>query len=78
MSETLIIKRIHPDAILPVRASLKAAGLDLFSSENIEINVGDRKMVPTGITAAICEGHYGSRLWLSSLSVFKLFYDLVC
>ena len=45
----LKIKRLHKDAIIPVRAYETDAGLDLFSIEQIIIPSGQVKKVKTGI-----------------------------
>ncbi|KAN0065640.1 Deoxyuridine 5'-triphosphate nucleotidohydrolase [Thecaphora frezii] len=49
----------HPHAKLPTRGSASAAGYDLYSSESVTIEKGKRKVVQTGISLAIPEGHYG-------------------
>ncbi|EPQ27411.1 uncharacterized protein PFL1_04949 [Pseudozyma flocculosa PF-1] len=49
----------HPLAKLPTRGSASAAGYDLYSSEKVTIERGKRKVVQTGISLAIPEGHYG-------------------
>jgi len=55
----LKIKRLHPDAILPVRAHATDAGLDLYAAEQVGIPVLGRTLVGTGIAAAIPEGYVG-------------------
>jgi dUTP pyrophosphatase len=55
----LRVMKIHPDAKLPVYGHKGDAGLDLFSCEDMILNVGEAKPVPTGIKMAIAEGHVG-------------------
>lgn len=49
----------HPLAKLPTRGSASAAGYDLYASENVTLPRGGRKVIATGISLAIPEGHYG-------------------
>ncbi len=58
-SELLAFKRLDRRALLPVRGSSAAAGLDLFSIEPVTIPVGERVLVRTGLAVAIPEGCYG-------------------
>jgi dUTP pyrophosphatase len=55
----LRVKRIHPDARLPVCQHPGDAGLDLFSAVDEVLGPGELKAVPTGIQLAIPEGHVG-------------------
>jgi dUTP pyrophosphatase len=55
----LRVMKIHPDAKLPVYGHKGDAGLDLFSCEDMILNVGEAKPVPTGIKMAIAEGYVG-------------------
>ena len=43
----------------PIRASVNAAGLDLFATHEISINPGKRARVKTDIQVAIPRGFYG-------------------
>lgn len=45
-------------AKVPVRGSKGAAGYDLYSNEEVEIESGKRKLVDTGIILDFPEGHY--------------------
>jgi dUTP pyrophosphatase len=58
-SEPLNFKSLHPDAVLPARGSLYAAGLDLYSIEDVLLAPNERRLVRTGLAVAIPEGHYG-------------------
>src|SRR5215210_3675545 len=55
----LNFQRLDPRALLPVRGSALAAGLDLYSIETITIEPGQRALARTGLAVAIPEGHYG-------------------
>ena len=55
----LPIKRLHPDAVVPVRAYAGDAGLDLASCERVELAPGHRALVGTGLAVAIPDGHAG-------------------
>ena len=53
------VKRLRPDALLPVQAYPGDAGLDLAACERVEIAPGRRAVVGTGIAVAIPPGHAG-------------------
>lgn len=55
----LRFKKLDPDAILPERGSVHAAGLDLHSIEPLRLLPKQRALVRTGLAVAIPEGHYG-------------------
>ena len=55
----LSFKRLDPKATLPTRGSSQAAGLDIFSIEEVVIEPKQRSLVRTGLAVAIPEGHYG-------------------
>jgi dUTP pyrophosphatase len=55
----LRVRRIHPEARLPVYQHPGDAGLDLFSVVDEVLGAGELKAVPTGIQVAIPEGHVG-------------------
>lgn len=57
--EQLSFKSLHPDSILPTRGSLYAAGLDLYSIEDVRLDPHERRLVRTGLAVAIPDGHYG-------------------
>jgi len=60
--ETLMelrVKRIHPEARLPVYGHPGDAGLDLFSVVDRELRPGQVLAVPTGVQVAIPAGHVG-------------------
>lgn len=55
----LSFKRLDPGATLPTRGSSQAAGLDIFSIEEVVIEPRQRSLVRTGLAVAIPEGYYG-------------------
>lgn len=55
----LRVKRIHPEAKLPVYGHPGDAGLDLFSVIDRELGPGEVFAVPTGIQVAVPDGHVG-------------------
>jgi dUTP pyrophosphatase len=55
----LRVKRIHPEAKLPVYSHPGDAGLDLFSVVDRELAPGEVFAVPTGIQVAVPAGHVG-------------------
>ena len=55
----LPIRRLRDDAVLPVRAYLGDAGLDLSACERVELAPGEREVVGTGLAVAIPEGYAG-------------------
>ena len=58
MTEVLF-QRLHEDAVVPERAYVGDAGLDLVTCEGAEIGPGERAVVGTGLAVAIPEGHAG-------------------
>ena len=55
----LKVKRIHPEAKIPVYGHPGDAGLDLFSVVDRDLGPGEVFAVPTGIQIAIPPGHVG-------------------
>ncbi len=55
----LKVKRIHPEAKLPVYGHPGDAGLDLFSVADRDIAPGEVFAVPTGIQVAVPAGYVG-------------------
>ena len=56
---TIKIKKLHPEAILPKYMRSGDAGMDLYSSEEIILAPKERKLIPTGICMAIPQNHVG-------------------
>jgi len=76
MSETepgVDIAAVRLDGELPLPAYAKPgdAGLDLRASELSRLEPGERRLVPTGLTVAIPEGHAGFVLPRSGLAMQK-------
>lgn len=69
MIETLKFSKLHLDARLPTRGSEQAAGLDLYSVEDVLICAGARAGVRTGLSVAIPCGYYGRIAPRSGLAV---------
>ena len=55
----LRVRKVHPEARLPVYQHPGDAGLDLFSAVDEVLGAGELKAVPTGIQMAIPDGHVG-------------------
>ena len=51
---------INNVAIIPTRASKGSAGLDLYSSVDVDIEVGSINKINTGICISLPENSYGS------------------
>ena len=59
---------MNDNAIILTRASKESAGLDLYSSIDVDIEVGSIKKVNTGICISLPENSYGSIRDKSSLA----------
>jgi len=55
----LLIKKLHPDAIIPKYIREGDAAFDLYSNETIIIPPNERRLISTGIMMAIPSGHVG-------------------
>jgi dUTP pyrophosphatase len=53
------IRRLRPDAVVPERAYVGDAGVDLASCERVELGPGERAAVGTGLAVAIPGGFAG-------------------
>ena len=51
---------INNDAIIPTRASKRSAGLDLYSTSDVNIDTNSIKKINTGICISFPENSYGS------------------
>jgi dUTP pyrophosphatase len=70
MTDVLKFLRLHPAARLPSRGSAGAAGLDLFSVEEVMLEAGGgRATVRTGLAVALPRGFYGRIAPRSGLAV---------
>ena len=59
---------INDDAIIPTRVSKRSAGLDLYSSIDVNIEVGSIKKINTGICISLSQNSYESIRDKSSLA----------
>jgi len=55
----LLIKKLHPAAVMPAFAHATDAGLDLCTVEAVTLLPGERRTIATGIALAIPEGYVG-------------------
>jgi dUTP pyrophosphatase len=53
------IRRLRPDAVVPARAYVGDAGVDLVACERVELGPGERAVVGTGVAVAIPAGFAG-------------------
>jgi len=65
------IKKLVEEAKVPQYAHPGDAGMDFFSSEEMVLNPGERKLISTGISMAIPEGYVGLIWDKSGLAVKK-------
>mmetsp|Transcript_46458 Transcript_46458/g.86862 ORF Transcript_46458/g.86862 Transcript_46458/m.86862 type:complete len:480 (+) Transcript_46458:62-1501(+) len=70
--EDMLMKRLSPTAVLPVRGSEAAAGFDLAASEAAVIPAGGKGLVKTGWCIALKEGTYARIAPRSGLAVKKM------
>jgi dUTP pyrophosphatase len=57
--DVLRFKQLDSRAVLPARGSSLAAGLDICSIEDVDLQPGQRVLVRTGLAVAIPPGFYG-------------------
>lgn len=48
----------HPNAVVPFRATNGAAGFDLSACHDEEVGMGEWKIINTGVSINIPDGHY--------------------
>ena len=65
----LKVKKLSESAILPEYKSEGAAGMDLYSNENVTLMPGEIKMISTGIALEIPKGYEGQVRPRSGLSL---------
>jgi dUTP pyrophosphatase len=58
-TDTLDVRLLHPDAIVPARTRAGDAGYDLRATERVSIPPGGRRLIGTGIAIALPEGVAG-------------------
>ena len=67
----LQVKKLRPDAVLPTRGSVQAAGYDLyacFDEEEREIPPHATVQIPTGLAVAIPDGYFAAVFARSGLA----------
>ena len=70
--EDLKVKRLHPMAQIPTRATTGSAGYDLYAVNTEEIFPYEISRIPIGIAVELPEGYYGQISCRSSLAIRKL------
>lgn len=60
--ETLKIKKVHENAVIPHRATAGSAGLDLCAciDEPLTLDGGETALIPTGLAIALPSAQYGA------------------
>lgn len=59
VSNVILFSKLSDDAIIPTRSHVTDAGFDLYCNEDIHILPGERKLVSTGVAAALPSGTVG-------------------
>ena len=61
MSITLKFKKLHPSAVVPSYGSASAAGADIYAclEQEVTLQPGETRLIPTGLAMAIPEGYVG-------------------
>lgn len=67
-SEYLLVKKLSPDAILPVRKTKESAGYDIYSTDSVVIEPFSHKLISTGIAFTVPYGTYGQLAPRSGIS----------
>ena len=55
----LYVKKLNQKAQLPSKGSERAAGYDLYSSEDSKVPANGKALIKTGISIAVPTGNYG-------------------
>ena len=66
----LLVKKLDPDAIIPTKANSSDAGYDLYALNGTIIEKNTHRLIKTGISMAIPEGHVGL-IWPRSGLAYK-------
>ncbi len=66
--ETLKIKKVHKNAVIPHRATEGSAGLDLCAciDEPLTLRGGETALIPTGLAIALPSAQYGAFIFARS------------
>lgn len=67
--KTIKIHKLHSNAVIPTRTYSTDAGLDLYALQDTIINVGETKLVKTGVAIQVPEGYVGMIKSRSSLGI---------
>ena len=61
MTQTICVKKLRANAIMPTYGSAEAAGADLYAclEEDAVINPGESRFIPTGLAMEIPKGYAG-------------------
>merc|ERR1719253_210271 len=54
----MLVKKLRPEASLPVRGSALAAGFDISSAEDVTVPKGGKAIAKTGLSVAVPKGTY--------------------
>jgi len=71
-AEVLSVKRLRPEAVMPVRGSEAAAGFDLAAAEGCQVPAGGKAIVKTGLSIAIPQNTYARIAPRSGLAAKKM------
>ena len=66
----LLVKKLDPDAIIPTKANSSDAGYDLYALDGTIVEKNTHRLIKTGISMAIPEGHVGL-IWPRSGLAYK-------
>lgn len=55
----ILVERMSEDAIVPTRGSIRAAGYDLYASEEAEVPARGKALISTGLRIKVPTGTYG-------------------
>lgn len=64
-------EKLSPEAILPIRGTLKSAGYDFYANEPAVIKSGERKLIKTGVTCKLADNQYLAVVPRSGLALKK-------
>ena len=69
LAETITFNKIHPQAVLPSRATEGSIGHDLTTTTAVRLTKGQTHVLPTGLAMAIPTGMYGRIAERSSMAI---------
>ena len=71
LSIPIMVKKLTNNAVIPTKAHFDDSGYDLYSSEEVVIDAGTRKLIHTGIVLKIPNGFEGCIRPRSELSLHR-------